>query len=194
MELVEIKKEDSNFDLFLKKANEAYLARSNEKIPVVPILAKDIMDNEQIFVVMEEGEIVSGCCLYSRTEKIVRLQHVWTDVKKPRRGYASFLVDQIESVVKSQGNLELRLGVMSAYKPAYLLYKKKGYKEYAILANKPKTCYTISMVKYLGNKGRVLFRVKRTWKFFYSKIKFFLLFKKDSSPKWLYHILYKKGE
>ena len=81
---------------------------------------------------------------------------------------------------------------MSAYKPAYNLYKKKGYKGYALVANKPNTCYTISMVKYLGKKGKIIFEVNRIKNLFLSKIKFFLLFKKDSTPKWLYSIIYKK--
>ena len=192
MQLLKISKNDAQFHVFLEKANEAYQARSNEQIPFTAITFDDIGENEQIYIVEDEGEIVSGCCIYKMQEKVARLQHVWSDVRKPRRGYASFLVDEVEKAVKAQGYQQLKLGVMSAYPPAYNLYKRKGWKGYAVVANEPKTCYTVSMVKYLDEKGKTSFAIQRAWKFFLSKIKFFLFFKKDSTPKWLYRVIYKK--
>lgn len=192
MELLKISKENTQFNIFLEKANEAYSARSDEKVPFSPISAEDITAEEQIFILIDGGEVVSGCCLYPMSEKAVRLQHVWTDVCKPRKGYAGFMVNEVTKIAKEQGYLQIKLGVMSAYKPAYNLYKNRGWKGYAIVANQPKTCYTVSMVKYLGEKGKTAFGIKRAWKFFLSKIKFFLLFKKDSTPKCLYRVIYKK--
>ena len=178
MKIISIEKNDEKFNIFLQKANEAYLERKSEKVPFSPISADDITDQEKIFLVIDNEEIVSGCCVYPLAEKVVRLQHVWTDVHKPRRGYASFLLDEVEEIVKRQGNLEFKLGIMSSYKPAYSLYIKKGWKGYAIVANQPGTCYTVSMVKYLGEKGKKTFELKRMLKFFLSKIKegFYTLF------------------
>ena len=52
MEVVKIQKSDLRFDTFLRKANEAYLARSNEQVQYVPILDSDITDAEQIFILL----------------------------------------------------------------------------------------------------------------------------------------------
>ena len=192
MQFDKISKNDLQFNTFLKKANEAYFARSNESIPYTPILAEQISEDEQIYVLIDNGEMVSGCCIYDMAKDVARLQHVWSDVNKPRRGYAAFLIDLVEQKVKEQGYSELKLGVMSAYLPAYNLYKKKGWKGYALVANEPKTCYTISMVKYLKEKGRGSFERRRALKFFLSRIKFFLFFKTDSTPKWLYKVFFSK--
>lgn len=191
MKVLAIQKYDKAMETFLQKANEAYQSRSNEKVPFMPIALSDITDEEQIFVLIDGAEMVSGCCIYRMAEGIARLQHVWTDTQKPRRGYASCLINEVEKIVKGQGNIQLKLGVVSAYLPAYKLYKKKGWKGYALVANQPKTCYTISMVKYLGDEGKFKFECKRCLQYLISKIKFFMLFKKDSSPKWLYRVLYK---
>lgn len=191
MEVLRIQKCDEIMDTFLQKANAAYQVRSNEKLPFAPITLSDIKDDEQIFLLMDGNEAVSGCCIYRLKEKVVRLQHVWTDTQKTRQGYASYLIREVEKIVKEQGELQLKLGVVSAYLPAYRLYRAMGWKRYAILANQPKTCYTISMVKYLGDKGRFRFECRRCFQYLLSKIKFFMLFKKDSTPKWLYRTLYK---
>ena len=192
MQLLTLQKSDLQLNTFLEKANEAYKARSNESVPFTPITAQDIKNNEQIFVVMDGEEMVSGCCIDPFQKNAVRLQHVWSDVNKTRKGYASFLVDEVEKCVKQQGWQQLKLGVMSAYMPAYKLYKKKGWKAYAVVANEPKTYYTISMVKYLAEKGKIRFEIKRSFGYLFSKIKFFLLFKTDSTPTWLYKLIYKK--
>lgn len=192
MQFDKISKNDLQFNTFLKKANEAYLARSNERIAYTPILAEQISEDEQIYVLIDNGEMVSGCCIYDMAKDVARLQHVWSDINKSRRGYASFLIDSVEEKVKEQGYTQLKLGVLSAYRPAYNLYKKKGWKAYALVANEPKTCYTISMVKYLAAKGKGQFERKRVLRFFFSKIKFFLFFKKDSTPKWLYKVFFSK--
>ena len=192
MEVLAIKKQDKEMTTFLQKANMAYQARCNERIPFTPLALEDIKDNEQIFIVIDDGEMVAGCCIYRMAEGVVRLQHVWTDVSKSRCGYASYLIDCVEKILKEQGYLQLKLGVVRAYLPAYNLYKKKGWKGYALVANQPKTCYTISMVKYLGKKGRFQFECRRRFQYVVSSVKFFLLFKKDSTPKKLYNLIYKK--
>ena len=192
MEIISITKNDTRFNVFLQKANEAYLARSSEAIPFKPLSLEDIKGNEQIFIVIDAGEIVAGCSIAPMQSSVVRLQHVWTDIAKTRKGYASFLVDEVEKVVREQGNLQLKLGVIANYKPAYDLYKKKGWKPYALVANQPKIFCTICMVKYLGNVGKFKFDCKRRLKYLVSKIKFFMLFKKDSTPTLLYNLIYKK--
>ena len=101
------------------------------------------------------------------------------------------MIDSVEKIVRGQDYQQLKLGVLSAYMPAYNLYKKKGWKRYALYANQPKTSYTIAMVKYLRDKGKVLFTIKRFFGYLCSRIKFFLLFKRDSTPKLLYKILFK---
>ena len=192
MEIQKIDKKNIALQIFLEKANEAYKARSSESIPFSPLTMDEIKDNEQIFIVIDGEEIVAGCCLSPMQPLVVKLQHVWTDVAKARKGYASFLVNEVEKIAKAQGNQQLKLGVMATYKPAYNLYKKKGWKPYALVANTPPASYTISMVKYLVEKGKTCFELKRKVRFFFVKIRFFLLFKKDSTPKWLYRVIYKK--
>ena len=192
MEIKTINKNDSIIQAFIEKANVAYLARSSSYIPFEPLSIEDIRDNEQIFIVIDEEEMVAGCCLIPIRPLEIKLQHVWTDVKKARKGYASFLVNEVEKVAKEQGNQQLKLGVMAAYKPACKLYRKKGWKPYALVANTPPASYTISMVKYLYEKGKLRFEIKRCIRFFFNRIKFFILFRRDSTPKWLYRVVYKK--
>ena len=192
MQFIELN-DDIGLDVFVEKNNQAYKERSNGIIEYKPLPVNEVkQENVRVFCILDAGEMVSGCCIYRMAEGVARLQHVWTDVSKSRCGYASYLIDCVEKILKEQGYLQLKLGVVSAYLPAYNLYKKKGWKPYALVANQPKTCYIISMVKYLGEKGRFQFECRRRFQYVVSSVKFFLLFKKDSSPKWLYRVIYKK--
>ena len=53
MEIQKINKKDSSFQIFLEKANEAYLARSSETIPFSPLTNDNIKDEEQIFIIID---------------------------------------------------------------------------------------------------------------------------------------------
>ena len=86
--------------------------------------------------------------------------------------------------------LELKLGVCFMYKPAVNLYKRKGFKIYAYRTHTPYTYCHYGMVKRLKNGG-IFFELKRMVCRLFQKIKHFLLFKKDGTPKLLYKIFSK---
>ena len=143
---------------------------------------------------MVQDDIVQGavCCTYTNENgnKICGISHVCVSPEQQRKGIARRLLNYVEEQAIKSNCQMLRLNVGSIWEPAVNLYTSLGFKKYGLVAHLPETYYLIRMVKTL-----VPYHVpewKRKAIFFYSKIKFAVLFHKDSTPNTLHRIIYKK--
>lgn len=188
-EVVALSVSDQRIGEFIVKMNQAFFARATEKMPVSEIKVQDLEKNQELFALAVDGKLVSGLA-FSFEEDGVYIKHVWCDVNEQGKGYASFLMDEIIKIARERDYLELKLGVCFMYKPAVNLYKRKGFKIYAYRTHTPYTYCHYGMVKRLKNGG-IFFELKRMVCRLFQKIKHFLLFKKDGTPKLLYKIFSK---
>ncbi len=192
MELIQIEIKSSLMQAFIENKNKAYQVRSSSIIKFIPSSLEDFNpDKDRVFGVVEDGQMVAGASCYYYDNKKVKIKNVWSDPLKRRKGYAAFLMGEIEKILIKENVICWTLTVVGAYKPAINLYKKLGFKPYRICAREPKTCCMISMIKYLPKKRNFLRHSFRRLCLIVSKIKYWLLFKKDCTPKLLYKILYK---
>lgn len=186
-----ISKNDQEFKVFIEKLNKAYQERENFGISFLPLLETDLCDSDLIFVLFNDEEMVAGACVGKNKDGQVRLRHVWSDVNKKRKGYASVLLNGIIEKLKADGESEVYLSVISTYLPAVSLYTKLGFKKISYFANNPGQPYGIRMVKRLLQKGIKTFNLMCVLKIIFGKIKYCLLFDKNSRPRWLCKVLYK---
>ena len=170
--------------------NEAFFARATDKMPVSKLGLDDLKNNQEIYALFDNHEMVAGLAFLFENDGIY-IKHVWCDVCKQGRGYASYLLDEIIRIAKERQYSELKLGVCSMYKPAVNLYRKKGFRIYAYKTHTPYTYCHYNMVLWLKKKGKLRFELKRRVKRAISKIKHFILFKKDGTPKLAYRLLTK---
>lgn len=182
---------------FTTAMNESFKQRSSNRIPYEGISA-DELNNDKTQINLgafdRTGKIIGGLSIkcfsaYGNT-KTAKIFHLWTDPGHRRKGVASNLLKYAEKHIIQDGCQLIQLDVANIYKPAYRLYKKSGYKPLKIFANIPKTYYFVRMIKevepfHFGKIKRLLTLIK-------SSVIFFVLYKRDSSPKLLCRIIYGK--
>ena len=185
-----ISKKDEEFSVFIEKLNIAYKERESFGIKFSMLEANDVDDRDKIFILEDNHEIVSGACLFIDKGQ-AKLRHVWSDVNKKRKGYAKTLLANILSDLEKQQVKEVFLSVINNYYPAVNLYRSLGFKKVSYFANEVGQPYGIMMVKNLSqNKYR--HTVKCAIKSLFAKIKYSLLFNKNSKPRLVGKILYRR--
>lgn len=141
-----------------------------------------------------ENDIVKGaiCCTYTNEKnvKICGISHVCVDPREQRKGIARRLLEYAEKQAVEHKCQILRLNVGSIWKPALSLYLSFGFKKYEIIAHIPGTYYLFRLIKPLAPYA--IPEWKRRIAFCFSKFKFAVLFRKDSKPRALHKIIYKK--
>ena len=187
-----VSKKDKEFKIFIEKLNIAYKEREKYGINFIPLCEDDAQGAELIFAMYDGGEIVAGACVNKNVEGQVRLSHVWSDVTKKRKGHAYTLLSKILDKLKTDGEEFIYLLVIGTYSPALNLYKKLGFKKISYFANEIGQPYGIKMVKKLSGKFNIAFNLRCVFKKIFEKIKFSLLFTKNSRPKLLGKFLYEK--
>lgn len=181
-------------DEFLNGVNAAFKDRSGDFIPYEPLEKEKItQDNIENFCLIDESnKMIGGLSLKTANEKgkTGLISHVWVHPDEQHRGIGKKLLENTEKYCVDNGYASMTLGVSNIYKPAYNLYKNYGFKKYKIYANVPNTYYFVGMIKYLEAKENSF---ARSINYIISKIKFSLLFKKDSTPNLLHKIIFRKG-
>lgn len=179
--------------------NEAFKGRRSDRIPYEQItsdnLTLDIMKSENsgcgAFAMVDRGDILGGLCckyLYENGTKTAKIFHLGVCPKNQGNGIARALIEYLENRAREDEVKYVQLDVANIAFPAKHLYESMGYKPYKIYANVPGTYYFIRYIKqllpYCG------FELKRKRSLFVSKIKFFILFREDSTPNWLHRMIY----
>lgn len=185
-------KDDIEESVFLEGVNAAFKARSAKNIPYDVVTKEKKQDNSKLFGLYNDDNImVAGFKLSNEIkngENGVHLSQVWTHPNHQGNGYAKLLMKELDEYCKKNNFAFVSLGVSNIYTPAVSLYKNAGFKIYGVYANVPNTYYFLSMKKNIFSNHNEL---KRIIGYVISKLKFFVLFKKDSSPKLLHRIIYK---
>lgn len=119
------------------------------------------------------------------------ISHVWVNPNEQNKGIGKKLLLNTEKYCIEKGYKYMSLGVSNIYKPAVIIYKKFGFKKCGVYANVPNTCYFFEMRKVINGKDN---NFERVLNYYISKIKFFILFKKDSTPKILHKILFPESK
>lgn len=191
MKFIEIKN-DSEINKFLDGLNAAFKDRSNGKLLYEKVLKEDLSDDSIYFGLYNKDDVmVAGFSLSNeiyKGKKCVHLSKVWTHPSQQGKGYAKELMNNLEKYCIENNYASVSLGVSNIYVPAISLYQKSGFKKYGVYANVPNTYYFISMRKAICYKESEISRIVG---YIISKIKFFLLFKKDSTPKLLHRIIFR---
>lgn len=181
----------NQLNMFVDGCNLAYEERSNANLPFRPItsdiLKKEVEEGYQVFGVEQENEMVGGFCL--RKEGIIgHISRVWVLPAYQRSGIAKEIMQYAENVAKQQACEQLMLNVAHTYQNAVNLYQKQGYKLSKIYANEPGTFYFMRMVKEVSGKKH--FAWKRLVCLHISKIKFYILYREDSTPRRVCRLIY----
>ncbi len=193
MELIEIQKGDELFGFFINKRNEAFLERKSEKIRFVELTKEKIGEKERIYLLFDEKKYVAGVSVLP-LKNSAKIKNLWVDIDNRGKGYGSVLMDMICKEYQNLGFSILKLNVVSEYAPAINLYIKKGFTKSRVFPIVPKAYHMITMQKYLKNKGVAAFKFKTRCKYLGSKFRYWLMFKKDGSPKLLRKIIFGKKD
>lgn len=178
-------KDEKQINDWLKGMNNAFKKRSSKNIPYeekkIDLNTADI----NILGLYNDVDILVGGASISyemeNNTKICKIHDVWIDTNLQSKGLGLVLMKKIEEEALKEQACILLLNVSNIYIPAVSLYKKAGFKNYMIYANVPKTYYFIRMIKPIG--GYRFSNFKRINKLILSKIKFKILFSKDSTPR-----------
>lgn len=193
MELKEIQKDDQLLSLFINKRNESFLERKSEKIRFVELTKEEIDKNEKIYLLYDADKYVAGVSVLV-FKSSAKIKNLWVDINSREKGYGATLIDIISKQYQNLGFSILKLNVVSEYAPAINLYKKTGFIKRKVFPIAPKLYYMITMCKYLKNKGKFCFNLKTRCKYIGSKVKYWLMFKKDGSPKLFRRIFFRKKD
>lgn len=187
----EVINSELNITRFLEGANAAFKNRSNEKI-LFEELTRQNFGGLILCALFDAGdEMVAGLTVASNKKNNVNyahISHVWVHPSKQRMGYGKVLLEYVDEYCLKNDYEFITLGVANIYSPAVRLYQNSGFKAYGVYANVPHTYYFISMRKYLVGQED---DIKRLLDYLISKIKFTILFRKDSTPKLLHRIIFK---
>lgn len=185
---------------FVDGLNAANFARSNIQIPyekyeLCDIIKKAAQPNVFFYHAVDSaGKVIGGaCCTHkidSNNYKVGIISNVWVHPNEQKKGISKQILYCLEKHALSLDTQMLQLNVANIYMPALSLYKRLGFVPLLIYANVPGTYYFIRMIKPLDkfvypNYKRIIIRVL-SW------IKFQILFKKDSTPKWVHKLIYGK--
>ena len=186
-------REDKELKVFLDLLNEAYKQRSNEKLPFKELVIDEIKKEKltDICAVFSGNDMIGGVCLKTNdidNTDALKISHLWTNIRFQKTGVASFLLDYCYNYAQEKQAKYMQLNVANIYEAAVSLYKKKGFKKLKIYANTPGTYYFVRMIKDVD--PFVFSKTKRFFVFFASLIKFYMLFKSDSSPNVLCRLIY----
>lgn len=180
---------------FLDGLDAAFKGRSGDHLPYEPLEKEKIIGDDicNFGLFDETNKMVGGLTLKASHEydKCGSICHVWVHPNEQHRGIGKLLLQNIEKYCVENNYEYLTLGVSNIYKPAVNLYRNYGFKKYKIYANVPNTYYFIGMIKYLNVKEN---KLKRLVNYMISKIKFVMLFKKDSSPKVLHKLIFESNK
>lgn len=145
-----ISKIDQDFKVFIEKLNIAYRERESFGVKFSPLTEKDVYDTDSICALFDDGEMVAGACFGKNKNGQVGIRHMWADINKKRKGYASTLLNKIFDRLKGEGEKEVYLSVIGTYLPAVNLYNKLGFRKVSYFANSEGQPYGIKMVKVVS--------------------------------------------
>lgn len=178
---------------FCEGMNVAFRHRSNKFIPFKDERVLDLVEQfhrgSNFIGIFRDQEMVGGLMFKIKDKGNAEINHVWIAPEYQGNGYAKKLLMDSEEYIRLAGGRFVYLAVANNYKPAYLLYKKCGYKKIGITANEPETYYFIDMIKPLTNQrypnGKRLARYSFSW------LKFHLLFDNHSTPNYIHRMIYR---
>ena len=186
-----ISKNDQDFKVFIEKLNIAYRERESFGVKFSPLTAEEVYDTDSICALFDDGEMVAGACFGKNKNGQVGIRHLWSDINKKRKGYATTLLNKIFDRLKGEGEKEVYLSVIGTYLPAVNLYKKLGFRKVSYFANSEGQPCSIRMVKNLAKTGNLAFNLKCLLRDIRARIKYSLFYDKNSKPRFLNKILYK---
>ena len=169
-----------------------------KKNPYTPINEEEFLkmlnnSNAYMYAMVQDDSVQGAvCCTYENENgnKICGISHVCVNPEQQRKGIARRLLNYAEEQAIQSNCQMMRLNVGSIWEPAVNLYTSLGFLKHGIVAHVPGTYYLIRMVKILAPYSVPVWKQKAT--FLYSRIKFAVLFHKDSTPNTLHRIIYKK--
>lgn len=171
--------------------NAAYRLRSEQssKIPYEAISAESLQyellcDDCFSLVAYDQAFLFGGIFISFKTIdgiKTAIISHLFSHPSHQRKGIAKQLLLKAEVIASDAGCRIMCLNVGHIIQPAVSLYHNLGYKPLRIYACEPNTFHFIRMIKSLPpfhfSEG------KRKICLLVSKLKFYLLFRSDSTPR-----------
>lgn len=151
-----------------------------------------LLENRCALVIYDHYALVGGMFLSCDTEggiKTAKIYHLFTHPSFQGKGIAKQLMLQAEKYAIESGCSLMRLNVGHIVQPAISLYNNFGYKPISIYACEPGTFHFISMIKSLPPYRFP--ESKRRFTLFRSKLKFYFLFRSDSTPRFYQKKLFK---
>lgn len=134
--------------------------------------------------------LVCGLCATFKEKNNVVLSKVWCLPEKQGNGYAKKLLAFAENLAHERNASVLSLNVVRANNRAFSLYRVMRYRALSVYAFRPGYGYSVKMCKPL--KAKFSFNIKRLLTLSTSAVKFFLLFRSDATPRWIYKVIYEQ--
>ncbi len=182
---------------FIKIHDNAFSGRKWKKNPYTPLVEENFiksLENENLNIVLAyDNEKMLGGLAYTLKQELnsIYLSHVCVDPIAQGKGVAGLLLDYVDDKARQMSCEGITLNVGSVWKNARRLYEKKGFIKVGVIAHIPGTYKLIDYIKPI--KRSKMNKCRQGIKYLISKAKFFILFRKDSTPRVMHKILYGKG-
>ncbi|WP_166790536.1 GNAT family N-acetyltransferase [Cryobacterium tagatosivorans] len=130
MEFVRVRLTDPRVDPLLTDLRREYDARYGDGDSVLDAPAEAFDPPAGCFVVLlEEGRTVAGGGIRRLDAGTCEVKRMWTSPDYRRRGLASAMLAELESVARELGYATVRLETGPAQPEALALYRRLGYRE-----------------------------------------------------------------
>ncbi len=130
MELRRVRPDDPEAAPLLRGLSEEYHRRYGPGDELTSVAAHEFEPPDGAFLVLlEEGETVAGGALRRFSAQSCEVKRMWTAPDRRRRGYASAVLDALETTARELGYSTLRLETGWAQPEASSLYERRGYRQ-----------------------------------------------------------------
>ena len=178
--------------------NKAFLARKNSynKNPFTKVEPTKFYEalksaKKEVVVAIENGKVIGGLCFQIKqivnSNQMCYISDVCVAPEAQGKGVAKAMLNFVIEQAKNKKCDFLELVVGGIWGNTVRLYKGLGFVPVKISAHLPQTYYLIGMRKFLGKSNWLSIK----FSYFISRLKFSLLFKKDSSPKFLHKLIFR---
>ncbi len=181
---------------FIRIHDRAFLNRKHENNPYTKINEKSFIDKISsdtvtLILALDSSKMIGGLLMtYQKNEgQECMITNVCVDPDCQGKGIARGLLEYAHTKAANDGCRYCRLAVGSVWKNAIILYKRSGYKLTGIGAHIPHTYYLLDFIKPLSTYKYS--NIKRIFNLIKSSLVFFVLFKKDSTPRIIHKMIYK---
>ncbi|MGH9081578.1 MAG: GNAT family N-acetyltransferase [Acidimicrobiales bacterium] len=128
MELRRVRLNDPEVTPLLHGLRSEYERRygQGDELGAVPAHEFELPDGA-FLIVLEGGKTVAGGALRRLSSQTCEVKRMWTAPDQRRKGYASIVLDALETVAEELGYTTVRLETGWAQPEAHSLYRNRGY-------------------------------------------------------------------